>query len=289
MRGAYLAIDWGTTNRRIFLMGADGAVIETVRDDRGVLAMASREHAEELAEIRRRMGDLPVLCAGMVGSDRGWVQVPYVAAPCDLGDLAGSLHWIEPQRTAIVPGVRWQGDGRADIMRGEEVQLLGAIASGFGLADALLCQPGTHCKWVRMRGGRIAEFCTAMTGEMFALLRHHALIGSLIAGPVADGPSFAAGVSQAQERGLLAQLFSIRANHVLDTAAIEDPASFASGLLIGTDIAAQIDGEGEILVLADRVLGGLYKSAIETQGGRARVVDSHACFVAGIHQIWSSR
>jgi 2-dehydro-3-deoxygalactonokinase len=168
----FLAVDWGTTNRRVFLVDG-GVVAQTERDDRGVTSV--EDFAAEAVAIRGRFGDLPMLLAGMVGSNIGWQVAPYVAAPAGITELAAGLLWID-DRTAIVPGISTLGRRPPDVMRGEEVQLLGAVAAGLVPADSLLAQPGTHCKWVEMQDGKVADFVTAMTGELFALLRKHGLL-----------------------------------------------------------------------------------------------------------------
>lgn len=287
MSGALIAIDWGTTNRRVYLLDRDGALLDTIRDDCGVLAMAGRDYAAEVAAIRARVGDLPVLCAGMVGSVRGWATVPYLPCPTDLSGLAAALHWVEPGRTAIVPGLSWTDGARGDVMRGEEVQLLGAVAAGLAPADALLCQPGTHAKWARMAGGAVAGFQTRMTGEMFALLRQHSLLAGMIDAPVADGPAFRAGVADAGDGRLLERLFGVRASALLGLRAADDGAAYASGLLIGSDVCEQGLTPGSVVhLLADPALGSLYAVAIRAVGAEVAIIDSHASFLAGIVAIW---
>ena len=129
---AFLAVDWGTTNRRVFRF-EDGTVAHTERDDCGAASVT--DFASEVAAIRERSGDLPMLLAGMVGSTVGWRVVPYVAAPAGIDELVAGLDWID-DRTAIVPGVSCSQNGRADVMRGEEVQLLGAVAGWMSPPDA---------------------------------------------------------------------------------------------------------------------------------------------------------
>jgi 2-dehydro-3-deoxygalactonokinase len=281
--GTFLAIDWGTTNRRVFLIEG-GQVVRTERDDRGVTSVS--DFAAEAAGIRERFGDHPMLMAGMVGSNIGWQAAPYVPAPAGVEDLAANLLRIG-DRTAIVPGVSVTGP--ADVMRGEEVQLLGAVAAGLVPHDGLLAQPGTHCKWALMEGGRIAGFTTAMTGELFALVRKHGLLASQLGADVILGQAFLDGVEEGRKRDLAASLFGIRAAKLLGEREDSDAASFASGLLIGSDVAARIErvGHDEVHILADPVLGGLYAAAIEVHGRRAVLVDSHAAFVAGIIAIGS--
>lgn len=281
--GPFLAIDWGTTNRRAFLIEG-GQVVRTERDDRGVTSVT--DFAAEAAGIRERFGDLPMLMAGMVGSNIGWRAAAYVPAPAGIEELAANLLRID-DRTAIVPGVSVTGP--ADVMRGEEVQLLGAVAAGLVPHDALLAQPGTHCKWAEMEGGRIAGFTTAMTGELFAMLRKYGLLSSQLTEEVTLGQAFLDGVEEGRKRDLAASLFGIRAAKLLGERADSDAASFASGLLIGSDVAARLErvGHDAVHILADPVLGGLYSAAIEVHGRRAVRVDSHAAFVAGIIAIGS--
>lgn len=282
MSDALIAIDWGTTNRRVYCI-AEGEVVQSSRDDRGVLAMAEGGYEAALADIRAAHGDEPVLMAGMVGSTIGWRDAGYVAPPAGLQALADGLYRIDA-RTAIVPGLAIDDGTRADVMRGEEVQLLGAVAAGLVPADAWLCQPGTHCKWAEVAGGRIADFTTAMSGELFALLRQHSVLARQLQAPVVDGPAFAQGVAEGAKRDLAASLFSVRAGGVLGQLSDGDAASYASGILIGSDVAARLDttGNGPVHVLADAELGGLYHCAITLLGGTAKRIDSHAAFVAGI-------
>lgn len=293
LEAATLAVDWGSTNRRVFVLAADGTVIETAQDDRGILAMGGSSFAAEAAAMRARWGDLPMLCAGMVGSNRGWADAGYVAAPASLAAIVTAVHWVEPGRTAIVPGVSRDADGRADIMRGEEVQLLGAAAAGLVSADAWLCQPGTHAKWARLEGGMLTDFTTAMTGEIFAQLGRGGLLADGLDGEVRDGAAFREGVRTARGGDLLARLFGARAAMVLGKRERVDQASYVSGLLIGSDCDARLAGdfapagaEG-VDVLASPALGNLYLAALDELGCKARLVDSHAAFLAGITQIWS--
>jgi 2-dehydro-3-deoxygalactonokinase len=286
MSGAYIAVDWGTTNRRAYLIDADGAVLDSVRDDRGVLSVDRAEYPGELAMLRSKFGTLPVIAAGMVGSTRGWLDAPYVPAPADLAALAQARATVPGEDFAIVPGVKLTGT-RSDVMRGEEVQVLGAIAAGLAPADALFCQPGTHNKWVHVAGGRIVDFATAMTGELFALLRGNGVLKGMLDGPVADGPAFRDGVARgAGATDLTVVLFEVRAAVLLSALPAEDAASFASGVLIGADVGARdLDGR-DVHLLASGPLADLYAVAIRLRGGRVIAVDNQAGFFAGIHRLW---
>lgn len=283
MADRFIAIDWGTTNRRTYLIER-GIVADTHRDDRGVLAMAGGDWTAEIAAIRARHGELTVLIAGMAGSNRGWREAPYIDCPASIDALSDVLSWVEPGRTAIIPGVA-QRSPAPDVMRGEEVQLLGATRAGLVPLDALLCQPGTHCKWVEMKGGVIAGFTTAMTGELFALLRNHSILSTQLEGAVENGPAFRDGVQAARSGALPSLLFGARAAMLLGTRPAEESAAYVSGLLIGSDVAAHAGDGRAVHILADAALGALYTAAIGELGGTARLIDSHAAFIAGITAI----
>ena len=282
----YIAVDWGTTNRRAYLIGPDGVVVETLRDDRGILAQPPLDYAAEVAALRARFGARLVLAAGMVGSNRGWQDVGYVDAPATLDALAARATQIAPDMW-IVPGVALRSGARADVMRGEEVQVFGAMLAGAAPRDAVFCQPGTHNKWIVATDGTIVDFATAMTGELFALLRGHGILAGMLDGAVADGDAFRTGLARGvYARDLSVALFEVRASVLLGDRALADAAAYASGILIGADVGARHDIAGrDIHLLATGSLADLYTIAIEAVGGRAIPTDSHAAFVGGIHAI----
>lgn len=286
-REGFIAADWGTTNRRAYLIGRDGRNVDEFEDGRGALSIGKGEFPAAVAQIRERLGDLPLLLAGMIGSNRGWVEAPYVPCPAGIEQLAGKLVWVEPGRTAIVPGVSYADDTRADVMRGEEVQVLGALAAGAVPADGLVCHPGTHNKWIRLRGGRIVAFRTVMTGELFNLLKSHSILSELLAEPVAAAAAFRAGVRYALDHDdLTAELFAVRARVLLGRGAREDASSYVSGLLIGADVRAGLDDQPEeIVVMARPELTSLYSAALAEAGRSSREVGGEESFLNGIRKI----
>ena len=282
----FIAVDWGTTNRRAYKIGADGRQSDEFEDGRGILSVARGEFGAAVHEVRDRLGDLPMLLGGMVGSNRGWVEVPYVGCPAGLGELARGVTRPE-DRTVVVPGVSYT-DGRSDVMRGEEVQLLGAVASGTIPADCLVCHPGTHNKWVRMRSGRIESFRTVMTGEIFNLLREHSILSDLLDGEAEVGEAFEGAVRRALlEPGVTSHLFEARAGFLLGGLAKEDAADFVSGLLIGEDVRIGLAEakETRIIVMGRPGLTGLYAAALGVAGAEAAEVDGEEAFIAGARAI----
>ena len=280
----FTAVDWGTTNRRAYRVDARGSCLEEFEDDRGVLSIATGGFPDAVAEIRARLGDRPLLLAGMIGSNRGWVEAPYVACPAGVDDLAAGLSWADDQ-AAIVPGVC--DPDRDDVMRGEEVQLLGAVAEGMIPPDCLVCHPGTHNKWVTVAAGRIAAFRTIMTGELFNLLREHSVLADLLAEPAEPGDAFEAGARRGLECDIQAELFSVRARVLLGKARREDAPSYTSGLLIGGDVRIGLSSADaqKIFVMGRPELTRLYASAVAIAGREAVELDGEKCFLAGIRQI----
>ena len=280
----FIAVDWGTTNRRAYRLGSDGVLQDEMEDGLGILSVESGGFPEAVRAIRERLGDLPMLLAGMVGSNRGWIEAPYVPCPAGIEELAAKLVWVEPGRVAIVPGVSLDQGDEADVMRGEEVQILGALAARLIAADALVCHPGTHNKWIRLEKGRIVTFRTVMTGELFNLLREHSILADLLDGPADPGTAFAAGVRHGLDHDdLLAELFSVRARILLGKQKREDACGYTSGLLIGSDlrVGLRAAGEGEIVAMGRPELTGLFASALAEAGRTARQVDGEKAFLAG--------
>lgn len=284
----YLAVDWGTTNRRAYLLSPSGALLADFEDDIGVTSIPPGGFPEAVEAITARLGARPMLLAGMVGSNRGWREVPYLPCPASAGELAAQLAWIEPGRIAIVPGLALVEGNHGDVMRGEEVQLFGLVRMDPAAATSTVCHPGTHTKWARLEQGRVARFRTAMTGELFALMRDHSILAPMLKQPVAADSTFLAGV-EATFGGaqLTSELFSIRAGVLLSLMDERHAASRASGLLIGCDLRAGLTlSEGdEIIVLGRPELTHLYAAAIGHCGLKPREADGAAAFVAGMQAI----
>jgi 2-dehydro-3-deoxygalactonokinase len=283
----FIAVDWGTTNRRAYVVDGSGRPGAEFEDSKGVLSVPSGGFPAAVAEIRDRLGDKPLLMAGMIGSNRGWVEAPYVGCPVGIEDLAKGVAW-PGEREAIVPGASYTGNGRADVMRGEEVQLLGAVAAGTIDKDALVCHPGTHNKWAMVRQGRLASFRTVMTGELFNLLKQHSILADLLNGEVEPNDAFRAGARHGwSNNDLPAELFSVRARVLLKQARPEDAASYASGLLIGTDVRIGLSQPlaAQVVVMGRPELTRLYAIAIEEAGRTAIELDGEQSFVAGISKI----
>ena len=226
---------------------------------------------------------LPCLMSGMVGSRQGWAEAPYVECPAGPDDLVRGLLWLQPGRLAIVPGLSTEAAGIPDVLRGEEVQVVGALQSLADPAgDHTLVLPGTHSKWLRVQDGRITGFATHMTGEVYALLRQQSILARML--PADDGEldadAFDAGVAQAATPGgLLHHLFAIRTLALFDRASGAALASRLSGLLIGEELraqAAQLPGGTPVSVIASPALALRYQRALQARGHAVRLAPNDA-------------
>ena len=303
---ALLALDWGTSSLRAWRLSASGAVLEQRQRPWGILHLPEGGFLAAFAAItegwRSSSGNaIPAIACGMVGSRQGWREVEYLALPLDLGRLAASLAPVpEAGSLHLVPGLLDETrPGRPDVMRGEETEAVGALERLDNAPDeVMLVMPGTHCKWVRLSRGVIASFTTYMTGELFAVLMQHSILGRTAApaGTLPDtDPSrrtaFRDGVIAASADGLAARLFSTRALTLtghLDAALVPD---YLSGLLIGEELvraladARAAAGEpGRIVLVGDPAITRRYADAFAVLG-EAVPTELAAASVRGLYRI----
>lgn len=245
-----IAIDWGTTSLRCYRLDAAGDVIDSRKSSDGVLTVRDR-HAAVLADCIAGWDDADILLCGSVGGRAGWLEMPYVACPAGIAEIAAGLHRHEapelPGRHLwFVPGAAHANGHRAgEVMRGEETQAI-ALAGILGSGTHLACLPGTHSKWVRIEDGRIVSISTAMTGELFELLRRHGSLASLMPDdPAHDADAFARGFADSQTHGgLLHHIFAVRTQALFDALPAEGRLSYLSGLLIGHEVRALLPLSG---------------------------------------------
>ena len=279
---AVLALDWGTTRLRAFRMAEDGSIIERRDAPAGIGAIEDGDFEDAFQTI---VGDwLPpagaaaplIVLGGMIGSRQGWFEAPYVPCPVDpesLADHAILARTESDHALWIAPGLSLSQDGRADVMRGEELQIFGALEQ-LGPGRHLLCLPGTHSKWAWLEDGIIKDFRTYMTGELFDVLRRHSILGTTIEHAVWSDAGFEKGLAAARsEAGLLAHLFTVRAGALLESLPIEETGSFLSGLLIGSEVASAVRDLApglEVCIIGNPDLTDLCTRAVAQHGIRCR-------------------
>ncbi len=296
--GAFLVGDWGGTHLRAWVLDAGGAVLRERRFDIGVNQLATGEHGPQFqTEVRPALGAerLPALLCGAIGSNVGWVTVPYVDCPADAAAVAGGLARVPGADPPvwIAPGLRCPGVGGAPyVLRGEEKQAFGwlALEPERARGRRLICHPGTHSKWLRVEDGRVSRFVSAFTGEVFDLLMRHSILKTTP--PLVHDPeAFAAGMDAAADGGaLLARLYAARGRIAGGDADPATTPAFVSGVLIGAEVAAvpaligAAPGE-TIELIAGEPLRDRYGEALARHGWRVRPHDGEAAVLAGLRQL----
>lgn len=263
-----IGLDWGTTACRAYLMGEDGAVLERAIDGPGILKIENGAFRAALTAMTANWPALPVIMSGMIGSRQGWKEAPYARCPAGADDIVHTLARIshENRKITLVPGLSTENDGMPDVMRGEETQILGALALS-GADEGLFLLPGTHSKWAEVSGGRIVSFRTFMTGEVFGVLKDHSILGRLMHDGMLDAENFARGLREGaaleSAGALLNRIFATRTYGLMDKlpgAALSD---YLSGLLIGAEVAeATLHTEHDITIIASPALAQRYTDAL---------------------------
>lgn len=284
----WIAVDWGTSNLRAWAMGPNGVLASGSADDgMGKLAKAEFEPALlRLIAPWLGAGAMPVIACGMVGARQGWMEAPYRTVPCApvaSGELM-LVPTVDPRlQMMIAPGLSQAKP--ADVMRGEETQIAGALAL-LPKFDGVFCLPGTHSKWAHVSAGEVVSFQTFMTGEMFALLSQQSVLRHGMAGEGSDEAAFAQGLADAMQRPerISARLFTLRAEGLLDALSPAAARSRLSGLLIGLELAAAKPywlGQ-RIALIGAEALSTRYAAALAAQGASAETLDATACTLAGL-------
>ena len=251
MSPALIAIDWGSSSFRAYLMSPDGEVIDEIASGDGIASVAAGAYPATLKRLAGGWLDanpsLPIIASGMVGSRHGWREAPYARLPAGPRDVAERLTAVEAdgRRVVLAPGLSFSGEAGADVMRGEETEIFGVADLAAPLGARLIVLPGSHSKWALIEGEQVVAFKTFVTGELYAALRDHTVAGAFArAAPAkAPGPAFALGVERGAaaaggktKSGVLGLLFGARALPLMGRLDPDDSGEYLSGLLIGAEI-----------------------------------------------------
>ncbi len=289
-----IALDWGTTRARAFLISETGEVLQRRIADQGIQSVPAGGYPaafETLAgDFRRAAPDASILLAGMVGSRNGWIEAAYVACPASPEEIAAAAIQVELDKNTtatILPGLSCD-EGAFDVMRGEETLIV-----GLGLTDGIACLPGTHSKWAEIKGGRITRFASFMTGEVYGLLRDSSILSRLAEAPagtdtVEGAARGRAAVSRAG--GLLNSIFASRTEVLAGRMPGGAVGPYLSALLVGQEIAgaqALFGHSAEVHLVADGALGESYGGELEAAGLKVRTVTPEAAFIAGVRRLSS--
>jgi len=248
-----IALDWGTSSLRAYLLAEGGGVLDQRSRPWGIMRLPAGGFAGAFHDVvgdwRAAWPSLPAIAAGMIGSAQGWAEAPYCPCPAGVQEIAAAMLRLDIGTELplyIVPGVE-QHAPMPNVMRGEETQIIGALCRTPGLTHhALLVLPGTHCKWATVAEGRITHFETFITGELFAVLRDHSILGRPAQQTHATADvsvAFDRGVALAREagaRGMAPLLFLTRSLVLHGDLAAAESLNFLSGLLIGDELRAAL-------------------------------------------------
>ncbi|TNF22669.1 MAG: 2-dehydro-3-deoxygalactonokinase [Rhodobacteraceae bacterium] len=290
----WVAVDWGTSNLRVWVIGADGAVIANPASDRGMAVLDSDEFEPALRRLISaylpESGYVPVIVCGMAGARQGWLEAPYVPVPCAAPGAGQAVcpETADPRLdVAILPGVLQTSP--PDVMRGEETQIAGYLRDNPDF-DGVLCLPGTHAKWVHVSAREIVSFRTFMTGELFALMSEQSVLRHSLTEEGWDNDAFLAAVEDVMTapHRLGARLFTLRAASLLEGTASATTRAQVSGMLLGLEIAGARDywlGR-DIVLIGTPKLTGLYRAALEAQGAAVRETDGAELALAGLRSAY---
>lgn len=296
-----IGIDWGTTHLRAYRVAPDGQLVARCEGDDGVLRARGRFGqvcAGVIEGLGARPGELPVILSGMVGSTQGWQPVDYLGIDQPLRTLGAHLVPLRaadaPPRCHVVPGYAVMPEQAGpeqgiDVMRGEEVQLLGATLLEPDARNRMVVLPGTHSKWAQVGGGLIRWFATYMTGELFACLSQHGTLGALMSRSEESPQAFAEGVRRAGASRLAGALFSCRAMVVTGAMPAEHAREYLSGVLIGAELHEALGRGGPLAravsIVASSALARRYRDAAALLGIEARCLDPDAVYVAALREL----
>jgi len=302
MTGArFIAGDWGTSKLRLYLCDAQGIALD------GCTGPGAADSGGRFAEILQSLiapwaascPALPVVLCGMVGSNIGWAEAPYVTCPALPEKIADACAMLQDGRVHIVPGLSCRNRFNApDFLRGEETQILGALnlVESLRRERRLLCLPGTHTKWVLLQDGAVRDFFTAPTGELFALVCEHSVLlrkhGRMAAEPDAD--AFAKGLAQFNEfpqAQLLHRLFECRSRQLSGEFSLAEATGYLSGLMVASDVQGALSMLTEPIAARPVYLIGApeltrrYAAALDSHGCDTCAVDGAAASLAGLAHV----
>ena len=293
---ALIGVDWGSSHCRGYLLDQKGSVIEQRQSDLGASHLKSADQFQialwtqfgDWIDNRKRPARL--ILSGMVGSAEAWRDAGYLDCPIQPRRLGRHLVSVTSAglEAWLVPGLSCRSPtGSRDVMRGEETQLAG-LPTDRHRSDSLVCLPGTHTKWVWMEGGRIQHFMTYLSGEAFALLKEHSILGRSLSDGRHSPQGFARGIERSsQPGGLMHHVFGLRALSLLEGLSGYEASSYLSGILIGHEVRAvmALKACAEVTLVGSSHLNALYGQALEQLGSNCQRVDGDEAASRGLAQL----
>ncbi|MBU2899793.1 2-dehydro-3-deoxygalactonokinase [Maribacter dokdonensis] len=278
----FISCDWGTSNFRLRLVETKTLnVLVEHKTDQGVKNVYQKFLQQNQIDqtqffknyLENQINNLDehhkadlVLAAGMASSNIGMKELPYGEIP--FNDKGAGLHWeIVPFKDKLdiilISGVKTE----TGMMRGEEIQAFGLSKYLESYLSGTLILPGTHSKHINYQNGEFNSLKSFMTGEVFELLSCNSILSNSVEKCHWINKrhrAFKQGLEIGFKGELSAQLFSIRARHILDDANKKDNFYLLSGMLIGDELSYLKNIEQTIFLAASEPFYSMYKMALET-------------------------
>jgi|TARA_B100000315_G_scaffold51099_1_gene45624 2-dehydro-3-deoxygalactonokinase len=290
IKAKWIAADWGTTHMRAWAIGEEDNVLAFRESNEGMKDLQQNEFEPVLLKLIESWLDdtkvTTVMACGMVGSKQGWVETPYLKTPCvpiDNQQLTIATTKDNRIKVNFVPGV--MQNNSADIMRGEETQIAGFINKNPDF-NGVVCLPGTHTKWVNVKEGQITSFKTFMTGELFGVISNHTLIRHSISIKGWNQAGFEAGIHEGFNNpgSIASDLFSLRAESIVNDLDRDQARSTLSGLLLGVELnGAQTFWENSnVIIIGSQLLSDNYHQGLKILGGQSQLFSLETATLSGL-------
>ena len=290
IKAKWIAVDWGTTHMRAWAIGEEDNVLAFRESNKGMKDLQQNQFEPVLLKLIESWLDdtkvTTVIACGMVGSKQGWVETPYLKTPCvpiDNQQLAIATTKDNRIKVNFVPGV--MQNNLADIMRGEETQIAGFINKNPDF-NGVVCLPGTHTKWVNVKEGQITSFKTFMTGELFGVISNHTLIRHSISIKGWNQAGFEAGIHEGFNKpgSIASDLFSLRAESIVNDLDRDEARSTLSGLLLGVELnGAQTFWENSnVIIIGSQLLSNNYLQGLKILGGQSQLFSLETATLSGL-------
>jgi len=291
----WIAVDWGTSRMRLWALNAQGEIVESAASDFGMAKVSQGQFERTLLQLidpwlAGNTDLIPVIACGMVGARQGWQEVPYESVPC-----TPSIRFSKVETLSQLVDVRicWglKQQVPADVMRGEETQIAGLLHHRTDY-DGVVCLPGTHCKWARLKQGLVAEFQSYMTGELYELLAKSSVLRFSIVDDDWQIEVFEEAVRTALDdpASITGRLFGLRAGALVGKACGHGNAARLSGYLIGLELASarRFWESNEVSIIGASGLAKHYQHAMNLVGSSAQLLDTEAMTLAGLKAAYNA-